>query len=64
MAKRNLLHLSLPSAERRLARMRAAQLGITATEYVRQLIRIDTEQAGLLDLVLDQPEKKGGRHGS
>ena len=64
MAQRNLTHLSLPTAERTLARMRAAQLGMTVTAYVAQLVRKDAQAAGLLDLVANGPDsKEASSHG-
>jgi len=44
--------------------MRAAQLGMTVTAYVAQLVRKDAQAAGLLDLVANGPDsKEASSHG-
>ncbi len=63
MSKRNLTYLSLEERDKRLACMRAIQLGLSLSHYVARLVRQDAEQAGLLDLVVDGTDGEGAGHG-
>lgn len=46
--KSKVTHLTLPDGERQLAAMRAAQQGLSLSDYVTRIIREDAERAGLL----------------
>jgi hypothetical protein len=48
--KTRITHLSLTSEQRRAAGIRAAQLGLSLTAYVAELIAADAERAGVAAL--------------
>ncbi|MEO8179589.1 MAG: hypothetical protein ABI895_12220 [Deltaproteobacteria bacterium] len=46
--KSKVTHLTLPDRERQLAAMRAAQQGLSLSDYTAKVIREDAERAGLI----------------
>ena len=54
--KPKVTHLTLPDRERQLAAMRAAQAGLSLSDYVARIIREDAERAGLLQYLGSREE--------
>jgi len=54
-------HLTLPDRERQLAAIRAAQQGLTLSDYAAKVIREDAERAGLLQYLGGKEEVARGK---
>ncbi len=60
MHKKKVTHLQLEDRVGRIARMRAAQLGTTLTEYVAGLITADADASGIAAVVGGAESDRGG----
>lgn len=59
--KPKVTHLTLPDRERQLAAIRAAQQGLTLSDYAAKVIREDAERAGLLQYLGGKEEVARGK---
>ena len=59
--KSKVTHLTLPDRERQLAAMRAAQQGLSLSDYVTSIIREDAERAGLIQYLGGREEVRRGQ---
>ena len=58
MSKKNILHIDLPDREKRLAKMRSAQLGRSLSGYFTELVRDDAATSGIDKLFTTKPASR------
>lgn len=59
MKKPKITHLYLDERTRRLARMAAAQRGLSLSRYVTRLVEADAEETGVAELAIEQEGNRG-----